>query len=585
MATLANLVVQISGNTAKLNQALMKSQGRLQQFSGKGVAAAKAIGPPFLVAAGAATAFGVASVKAFVQTGDELDKMSRRTGVSTEALSTLGFAAEQSGTDLGTLEKGIRTMQKRTLDWERGLSTATEAFDLLGLELETFQAQSPEEQFRSLAGAIAQVEDPTRQAALAQEVFGRAGTQLLPLIQEGAAGMADLEQQARELGIEMSGPAAKSAADFNDGMNRLNKGFQGILLAVGEVLVDALLPLIDVAEEVIGELQAWVQENKALINLLSGAFAQVLRFLAQTLLFNLKNILGAVRTAIDFVVEGINFFIRVMNKIPAALRPWEDLEEISLDNVEAMDAAATSADALGGEVGELGMEAGNTGTAIEGLGGATAAADAKMKDAASTLTGMPPLMEAWRASNAVVTKSLDEAGLSLQRLRAEAERTQRTIGKFASETRGQFQDLQNEWSGLQFNLGTGSRGLRLGGGGSAGRGGGSDSGGSGGGAVIGAIPTPGRSAFSYLTDEEYERLNPLAGFPTMANGGIVRSPTFALIGEAGPEAVVPLDRFGGGQTIIVNIGELRAEQDDVDFVVNAIRDAVASGDLDVDELG
>ena len=33
--------------------------------------------------------------------------------------------------------------------------------------------------------------------------------------------------------------------------------------------------------------------------------------------------------------------------------------------------------------------------------------------------------------------------------------------------------------------------------------------------------------------------------PAMAKGGIVTGPTLALIGEAGPEAVVPLDMLGG----------------------------------------
>ena len=54
--------------------------------------------------------------------------------------------------------------------------------------------------------------------------------------------------------------------------------------------------------------------------------------------------------------------------------------------------------------------------------------------------------------------------------------------------------------------------------------------------------------------------------PAMANGGIVTSPTLALIGEAGPEAVVPLNRANsmGGVTINVNGGDPQA-------VVNALR--------------
>jgi hypothetical protein len=59
----------------------------------------------------------------------------------------------------------------------------------------------------------------------------------------------------------------------------------------------------------------------------------------------------------------------------------------------------------------------------------------------------------------------------------------------------------------------------------------------------------------------------LKGIPAMADGGIVTGPTLALIGEAGPEAVVPLDRMGGmgnNVTIHVNGGDPRA-------VVDALR--------------
>lgn len=49
----------------------------------------------------------------------------------------------------------------------------------------------------------------------------------------------------------------------------------------------------------------------------------------------------------------------------------------------------------------------------------------------------------------------------------------------------------------------------------------------------------------------------IGNIPRLADGGVVDSATLALIGEAGPEAVVPLDRLGsmggGGQTIIVEL--------------------------------
>ena len=62
------------------------------------------------------------------------------------------------------------------------------------------------------------------------------------------------------------------------------------------------------------------------------------------------------------------------------------------------------------------------------------------------------------------------------------------------------------------------------------------------------------------------------GIPRMAEGGIVSSPTLALIGEAGPEAVVPLDRMATGGGVTINVtGGLSTSAEIGESVVNALR--------------
>ena len=77
-------------------------------------------------------------------------------------------------------------------------------------------------------------------AALAQDVFGRAGTELLPLFAEGEAGMAALREQARGLGIVMSGNAAAGAADFNDSLNELKQAALGAFTSFASKLLPKL---------------------------------------------------------------------------------------------------------------------------------------------------------------------------------------------------------------------------------------------------------------------------------------------------------------------------------------------------------
>ena len=99
------------GVSDRLTAALKRAERKLKAF-GESV---RSLGLRLAGLGGAALAPLAGAVKLFASAGDTLDKMSLRTGVSVEALSELGFAAEQSGADLQTLENGVRVMQ-RTLN-------------------------------------------------------------------------------------------------------------------------------------------------------------------------------------------------------------------------------------------------------------------------------------------------------------------------------------------------------------------------------------------------------------------------------------------------------------------------------------
>ena len=70
------------------------------------------------------------------------------------------------------------------------------------------------------------------------------------------------------------------------------------------------------------------------------------------------------------------------------------------------------------------------------------------------------------------------------------------------------------------------------------------------------------------------------GIPTMAGGGIIRRPTLALVGESGPEAVIPLGRrFGGAAPVIqvINRGNIVTERQLEDVIVKAYHRAARLG--------
>jgi hypothetical protein len=169
-----------------------------------------------------------------VNFGDAIDKAAKRTGLSAEAMQAFALAADLSGSSMEGLEKGVKRMASVILDAENGLSTAQDAFDGLGISLDDIKGKTPEQQLRTFLSALADVEDMSKRSALAQDVFGRAGTDLLPMLSDGAAGFDQLINRASELGIVLDGDAVAAAAKAKDRFTELsavvkNIGFSAVL--------------------------------------------------------------------------------------------------------------------------------------------------------------------------------------------------------------------------------------------------------------------------------------------------------------------------------------------------------------------
>lgn len=245
----------------RMKAGLDAAQRRLQAF-GKGLS----------IAGGVVGGFGagvvaplVAMATQFASVGDSIHKMSARTGAAAEDLSTLGFAAEQSGADLDTVERGFIGMAKSMAAANEGSKAQVDAFNAIGLSVDQLNGLDPAEQFRMIAQGISEVEDPTVKAGLAMDIFGKSGQKLIPLLNEGSDGIMALQDEARSLGLEMSGDAANSAAALTDAMNRLKRASGAIAIVMGEavapILTEVIGPVVGITKAVVG----WMKENKGLV--------------------------------------------------------------------------------------------------------------------------------------------------------------------------------------------------------------------------------------------------------------------------------------------------------------------------------
>ena len=257
----------------RLSAGLQAAQQRLQQWG----ASIRRIG---LATAGVGVAIAAplaVSVRTFGRMGDELDKMSRRTGLSVEALSEYAVAAELAGATSDDLERALRRQSQTILNAANGLSGAQRTLQLLGLTAADLQRLSVEDQFLLIAERLDAIPDPGRRAAIALEVFGRSGTALLPMMEGGRRGMIELRNEARRLGLTVSTEAAASAAEYTDAMTLTTRAARALRFEIGGALAPAVTRVLTTIGPVIAGLREWVSQNRGVV---AGAAALSISLIA-----------------------------------------------------------------------------------------------------------------------------------------------------------------------------------------------------------------------------------------------------------------------------------------------------------------
>jgi len=298
------IVSKILLDTKKWGDSVSKVKSDTKSMKGmseKTSAQFRKMGTGMTVAGAAIVGATTKMIGKFVETGDWIDKMSKRTGIGAEALSELAHAADISGAGLNDIEKSVKKMAKSITDADSGLTTYQRSFERLGLDWRKIADLSPEEQFTEIGGAIANLKSETEMAATAQEIFGRSGTTLLPLFKEGKEGIRKLREEAHALGVVYDTEMAESAAELKDAQTRLKESFQGVGIALSTSLAPALTEIVDKITGVITKVSDWAKKNPGL----SGTIMKVTLGLGALL-----STMGPLMMMIPGLTKGFNMMFR-----------------------------------------------------------------------------------------------------------------------------------------------------------------------------------------------------------------------------------------------------------------------------------
>lgn len=236
---------------------------------------------------------------------DELLTQSTVTGVSTEKLQELNYAAELVDTSVETIT-GSMTKNLRAMDSAReGTGAAAEAYEKLGISVTNSDGslRDNEEVYWEVIDALGQMEAGADRDALAMDILGKSAQELNPLIEAGSETMASLAQEAHDTGYVMSDEMLGAFGAFDDQMQRLNNGTEAAKNALGTVLLPVLGDLASDGTDLLSEFTNAVLDSEGDVDKLGDVMGQMIPKVVNAIMKQLPKLVGLVAKIIPQLVD------------------------------------------------------------------------------------------------------------------------------------------------------------------------------------------------------------------------------------------------------------------------------------------
>lgn len=237
-------------NNDAANESISKTDEKAEGLGNKfikGVGTAAKWGTAIVgaAAAGGAALYGMATKSA--EATDRIDKLSNKIGISKQGFQEWDYIMGQNGMDVEKLQVGVKTLVSQMDAAASGSKNATEAFNKLGLSWEdgNGKLKNQEVMMNEAMLALAGMENGTEKARLATELFGKAGIEMMPMLNNGAEGIEELRQRAHDLGLVISDEAVTAGVVLGDTIDDVKQSFGAITTKIGVSVMPIVQKFLD----------------------------------------------------------------------------------------------------------------------------------------------------------------------------------------------------------------------------------------------------------------------------------------------------------------------------------------------------
>lgn len=277
-------IIETEGNLKSLQKEMrsfgsvarqkIKAAGEsVKAFGEKVTAVGQKLMPLSTAASGVLTALVGLGYKA-VTAADDLNTLSKQTGISTDELQKMSYAADLVDVSVEDITGALRKLKTK-------IDPANKTFKALGVSVTNSDKslRSATEVFYDTIAALSQISNETERDQIAMELFGKSADSLAGIIDDGGEALKQYGDEAERLGLIMDGETLDALNTVNDTVDKLKANFKGTFAQLGATLATTFAPAIEKAAAFIAQLTEKIRnltpEQAEMIVKITGVVAAV----------------------------------------------------------------------------------------------------------------------------------------------------------------------------------------------------------------------------------------------------------------------------------------------------------------------
>jgi hypothetical protein len=191
-------------------------------------------------------------------------RMSKEFGLSIQQIETLQYAAQRTGADTEAMGAGLRKFSDTLAQAKGGSVEAGAGFAALHISLDKLKNVDTYDALNLVADSLKNTNDPAQRVAIAVDLFGRSGAQLIPMLSQGSEGLRRYFEEGIRNGNIHTHEGVKKLSELREAQKNINTAWNGLVSTMTVALAPAITFVIKALDGLVmmaNKVAQWITGN------------------------------------------------------------------------------------------------------------------------------------------------------------------------------------------------------------------------------------------------------------------------------------------------------------------------------------